>query len=186
MNKFYKILTFLFLLLIGYSPLSAVDVWDGTAVEWTQGSGTAEDPYLIETAENLAYLAKVVNGGDTLAGVYFSQTQDLDMDSLAWTPIGNASHSFNGVYDGKNLKIENVRISTGKYAGLFGKLKDATIQNLICNVATVKSRFTYCGGFAAYVKGDVSFENCCFLGMVSSSSNDSYSGGFVGYVNGEM
>ena len=35
--------------------------WNGNAEPWTKGSGTADDPYLIESAENLAWLAKSVN-----------------------------------------------------------------------------------------------------------------------------
>ena len=35
--------------------------WDGKTVPWTKGSGTNEDPYLIESAEHLAWLAKSVN-----------------------------------------------------------------------------------------------------------------------------
>ena len=41
--------------------LMAVNVWDGSSEPWTNGSGTMEDPYLIETAANLAYLAEKVN-----------------------------------------------------------------------------------------------------------------------------
>ena len=36
-------------------------IWNGKAEAWTQGTGTEEDPYLIESAENLAWLAKSVN-----------------------------------------------------------------------------------------------------------------------------
>lgn len=46
-------------------------VWDGTAKAWTKGSGTEADPYLIETGENLAYLAETVTAGETYEGVFF-------------------------------------------------------------------------------------------------------------------
>ena len=54
---------------------------------WTRGSGTAEDPYLIESAENLAYLRDQVNAGPTAnstnlgmySGVYFKQVVDIDL-----------------------------------------------------------------------------------------------------------
>lgn len=36
-------------------------IWTGNATPWAKGSGTSEDPYLIESAENLAWLAKSVN-----------------------------------------------------------------------------------------------------------------------------
>ena len=36
-------------------------IWTGNATPWTNGSGTEADPYLIESAEHLAWLAKSVN-----------------------------------------------------------------------------------------------------------------------------
>jgi len=36
-------------------------LWNGTAEPWTKGSGTEDDPYLIESAENLAWLANSIN-----------------------------------------------------------------------------------------------------------------------------
>ena len=47
----------------------AVNVWDGTSEPWTNGSGTETDPYLIETAANLAYLAQMVNEGYQAQGM---------------------------------------------------------------------------------------------------------------------
>lgn len=90
-------------------------IWTGNAEAWTQGSGTANDPYLIESAENLAWLAKSVNEKqdvDTVSGVspggaqwiayiyndvyayqneYFRLVIDIDLQKgqgLYWEPIG--------------------------------------------------------------------------------------------------
>lgn len=52
--------------------LSAKDTWDGTSDIWTKGDGTAANPYLVETAEQLAFISEMVNGGVTdYSGVYF-------------------------------------------------------------------------------------------------------------------
>jgi hypothetical protein len=91
-------------------------IWTGNAEAWTQGSGTANDPYLIESAENLAWLAKSVNEKqdvDTVSGVspggaqwiayiyndvyayqneYFRLVIDIDLQKgqgLYWEPIGS-------------------------------------------------------------------------------------------------
>lgn len=64
-----------------------VSVWDGTAEPWSQGSGTQEDPYLIESAQNLAYLSEAVNKSysngeyDTpaFADTCFLLTVDVDL-----------------------------------------------------------------------------------------------------------
>ena len=47
--------------LIGMVLKAQVSVWDGTAEIWTHGSGTQEDPFLIESAQNLAYIAVKTN-----------------------------------------------------------------------------------------------------------------------------
>ena len=80
----------------------AVNVWDGTSEPWTNGSGAVEDPYLIETAANLAYLAEKVNEGYQAQGMavfaetYFLMTEDLDLNNINWTPIGYVNTSLEG------------------------------------------------------------------------------------------
>ena len=45
------------------------------------GEGTAESPYLIKTAEQLAKLAKDVNEGvSTYENTYFKMVADIDLD----------------------------------------------------------------------------------------------------------
>ena len=52
-------------------------IWtDQAADSFAGGSGSKDDPYLIATAEQLAKLAKDVNGGETYAGQYFKLTAD--------------------------------------------------------------------------------------------------------------
>ena len=90
--------------------------WSGKAEPWTKGSGTTDDPYLIESAENLAWLAKSVNeridmqvtighspGGaeyytyhfydvNAYQDTCFSLVIDIDLgkpNNLFWEPIGN-------------------------------------------------------------------------------------------------
>ena len=84
--------------------LMAVNVWDGTSEPWTNGNGTYDDPYLIETASNLAYLAEKVNEGYQAQGMavfaetYFLMTEDLDLNNINWTPIGYVNTSLEGFY----------------------------------------------------------------------------------------
>lgn len=76
--------------------VSAQPYWDGTCdTEW-EGLGTADSPYLISTAEELAGLAKRTNADETFEGVYFRLTADLylsdpntsDEEKPLWEPIG--------------------------------------------------------------------------------------------------
>ena len=166
--------------MIWVGNLSAVDRWDGTSSEWTQGNGTAEAPYLIETAENLAYLAKVVNEGDSLSGIWFSQTQDLDMDSLIWTPIAaDSGMCFKGNYDGQGFKITNLNLINDSviYAGLFGHIEDVVIKNIKLE-AYVASDSSYSGGLAAFASGGIHIEGCDISGKISNGSG--IAGGIIG------
>lgn len=117
-------------------PLSllAQEAWDGTSVdtEW-EGLGTAESPYLIGTAAELAGLAKRTNADETFEGVYFRLTADISLsdpaaapeDKPLWDPIGRYSlinddpetnpggwygseHWFKGHFDGGGHAIRNL------------------------------------------------------------------------------
>lgn len=102
-------------------------VWDGTAKAWTKGSGTEADPYLIETGENLAYMAETVTDGETYEGVFFKLVNSLDMGGglHKFSPIGffneyadlenpgqmiDESKYFLGVFDGNGKTVDNVHI----------------------------------------------------------------------------
>ena len=119
------------------------DIWDGTATySFAGGTGTEKDPYLISTAEQLAYVATAVNQGvDTFSGKYLKLTQDLHLMNREWSPIGNDSYSFEGIFDGGNCTILGLKVTdnTLTYAGLFGKAANSTIQNLIISEANIET-----------------------------------------------
>lgn len=73
-----------------------VDTWDGTAVAFTKGRGTKEEPWLIENAEQLAYLAQQVNNGTDYKREHFRLVSDLDLSGNEWTPIGTEGNLFWG------------------------------------------------------------------------------------------
>ena len=118
------------------------DVWDGTiATAFGGGSGTQADPYLIYTAEQLAYLASSTNSGTTYSGKYFKLMNDLDLSNREWTPIGKGTLTTNtdaiqpyfaGHFDGNYHVIYNLRISNGatSYNGLFGMVYEGSLEKL--------------------------------------------------------
>lgn len=108
-------------------------VWDGTSKTiWTQGKGTKNAPYLIETPAQLAYLSAQVAAGKNYNGVCFLQTTDLDINSKSWNQIGGSSTPFAGKYDGGKHQILNIKNP------VFGYVQSATISNL-----TVAGASTY-------------------------------------------
>ena len=149
-----KIYILMMLVLTGTMAMAQTSVWNGGRALWTQGSGTEEDPYLLESADNLAYLAYMVNKGFETTGLHFRLTTDVDLngsEELQWVPIGlgdrcynedgcntgtagNIRPYFQGFFDGDNHYISNIYIdnSDGKYgnsAGLFGFTKGTTENN---------------------------------------------------------
>ena len=147
MKKLYIIML---LVLTGTMAMAQTSVWDGKRAIWTRGEGTEENPFLIESAQNLAYLAFVVNKGYTLEGLYFRLTTDIDLngsEDQQWMPIGmsglwfsedgcvrkvqgwgfNAQNYFRGHFDGgehsiSNLYIDNTDGIFGSNIGLFGNV----------------------------------------------------------------
>lgn len=128
------------------APVSAraegetVDTWDGTAVAFTQGRGTKEEPWLIENAEQLAYLAQQVNNGTDYEREHFLLVSDLDLGGEEWTPIGTGGKSFWGGFDGGGHTITGMTI-TGKeasYVGLFGECHNFTADSSYIKSVTVK------------------------------------------------
>ena len=59
---------------------------------FADGNGTENDPYIIETVEQLEAFRDSVNDGNTYAGEYIElvagETYDLSMLDEDWTPIG--------------------------------------------------------------------------------------------------
>lgn len=116
-----------------------VDTWDGTAVAFTKGKGTEDDPWLIENAEQLAYLAQQVNNGTDYQWVHFRLVSDLDLSGNEWTPIGINGKSFWGGFDGGGHTITGMTITgDGDYVGLFGECHNFTAASSYIKSVTVK------------------------------------------------
>ena len=152
---------------------SAPEPWDGTvATSFARGSGTEADPYIIETPQQLAYLASTTNAGTTYEGVYFEQGADLDLGGVQasngtwsgknWTSIGNniypAYASFGGKYDGGGFEILNLYCVNSGTVGLFGYLRSATIDNVTVRSGYVEQLKTSSGVFDLAWAGGIVFD----------------------------
>jgi len=147
-----KLLLITFTIIISMTASAQSLVWDGAAEPWTHGSGTEDDPYLIETPQNLAYIADVVNGEPDwnnnwkyrFADTCFLLTADIDLggaNGVTWDPIGTRTfHSnevrFAGHFDGGGHVISNMRVTNEKtyyydYYGLFGFADGGSIKNVV-------------------------------------------------------
>ena len=167
------------------------------------GDGSEASPYLICSLEELEFFRDDVNGGNTYEGKYIKLTDNIDLASIInWTPIGNKTSPFNGMFDGGNHIISNLVIKGQKeyvtgatyYAGLFGAMKGgatAGIKNLTIENADVTAclyvgailGYSYIGGIIenCHVKGNISVDAYSYAGIIVGRHD--YSAG--NNVNGE-
>ena len=141
-----------------------VDTWDGTAVAFTQGSGTKEDPWRIENAEQLAYLAQQVNNGTDYERNHFLLVSDLDLSGKEWTPIGTYGNPFWGGFDGGGHTITGMTI-TGKeasYVGLFGECRNFTAASSYIKSVTVKGANISGKSFVGAIAGEGANISDCY------------------------
>ena len=149
-----------------------------------EGTGTAEDPYLIKTKDDVAALVSAVGEtGITYAGKYFKQTADIDLSEVSdFTGVGAEKKPFDGYYNGDGHVVKLNIQSTGSRVGYFGLIGEgATVANL--TVEGSVSGSLYVAGVVAYAdNGFVSIENCVNKAEVYATSQ--YAAGVVAYVGG--
>lgn len=194
-----KVLQLFVVCLAAALVLPVVPAASGTAASFS-GSGTSEDPYLIQSAADLVKLSEVVYNGQlgTADGdVAFLLTVDLDLSSVCgegnnWQPIGKQSNSgqhkpFKCRFDGGNHTISNLYIdANGLSQGLFGEVSgEAVIRNLILDESCrVTSSGGDTGGLVGkvYGSGSVLFEN---IGIRARVDANLQAGGLFGLAYGK-
>ena len=146
-----------------------------------KGKGTADDPYLIEDAEDLA---KVTGSG------HYALANDIDLTDTKYagksiTPA--LSDAFSGTFDGNRHTISGLCINTKSKngVGLFGTVNGASIQNLKVEGSVTGTNSGFVGGIVGKTQGNVTITNCSFTGSVSATKSGSSNGagGIVGRVN---
>jgi hypothetical protein len=154
----------------------------------------------ITNETQLRDLANQVNSGNYFAGTTFVLDNDIELTS-AWTPIGNATNQFRGVFNGNGKSISGLRVSLWsartEYAGLFGYVGDGgQIKNLVVNVNSITITLrdfgisAYVGGLVGFYASTMAIENVgvnirdsiyANCGSYNSDpANSSYSGGLIG------
>ena len=170
--------------------------------DYLEGSGTAEDPFLIDSIGDLVLMRDAVNSdggvimtsdgnGVTAVSAFYRLTSDIDLSLVcskktgrSWAPIGDYSVNngwfFEGVFDGGGHTVSGLYIGNGKsYQGLFGYINNGKIMNL-----TVEGNLSVgdiSGILAGYMsRGQSLLFNCHSRGSIQGSYRI---GGIVGYGN---
>ena len=169
------------------------------------------NPYKISTEEELVYLSwatSFANGTATNAAASpprisrtdalrasYRQTEDLDLESCLWTPIGQNQHIFNdsngrfsGIFDGSSRSIRNLKVEVNSgLAGFIGLAFKADIKNLrLIDVDIVNnggdgiSRYAGTGGLVGAIYDTTKISNARVTGQIQSIAYPT--GGLVGEI----
>lgn len=144
-----------------------------------EGKGTSDSPYIIQNYEDILKLQKYVNEGNQFSGVYFVQTNDIDLNNKPWNPIGNGhdGNSFWGIYNGNGHCIKNIYVKQSQqFAGLFGHL-GGQVVNLRIESGNIYG--DVCGSIAAKSVGNNAVIANCI-------NNASLYGNYVGGIAGNF
>lgn len=132
------------------------------------GDGSATK-YTIRSAEELAHLATLVNGGNDFSGKTITLGKNIVLDGSDWTPIGTKDNPFKGTFNGRNGSTYYT--ISGLNGDLFG------VVNGIIQYVTIS------GGTGRLVNTLISgtVENCMSTAKVTGEG-----GGLVGTSTGTV
>ena len=184
----------------------AGEVWDGkVATGYAGGSGTETDPYIIETARQLAYLIKhdVVDSAGATNGKYYKLAADIYLNDVSnpdwksnnpnsWYEV-ESSKRFAGNLDGDGYTVYGLYYSGTASFGLIPWVDmwsyDVTIKNLVISDAYISTSAPFVGSVVGYVYANSSTRGAtltisdCFADdnvYIFSSNASAYIGGLVG------
>lgn len=145
------------------------------AVQALSGSGKADDPYLITSAEDFAEMPS------SNSGKYFKLTKDIEVNA----PYTN---EFRGNFDGDGHTIAfNYTGTSNENVGLFSTTNGATIENTtVAAQIKVSVGGSYgAAGLVGKIGGTTTIKNCGVYGKIENTVTGKQSnvGGIVGYIN---
>ena len=124
------------------------------------GSGTADTPYLIPSADAWNFLADKVNAGNNYAEKFFQLTKDISVTTMVGTGSGETpTYSFCGTFDGSGHVLTFNKEASENFVAPFRYINGATIKNLIVD-GTNTSSARCNGGMVAVADGVVTITNC--------------------------
>lgn len=183
MKYLYSLITFLLL----SCALHAQTPWSGASTAVTPNGNV----YSVSTAEELAWIAEQSHTTD-FSGYTIRLTADIDLGGTLephqeWQPIGDATHPFNGNFDGNNHVIRNLYISSGIFssAGLFAETGTAAeIHNLALAQGQIFINGVHdVGSFIGINRGKL--HHCFNMAEILANNGDRI-GGLVGTNDGEI
>lgn len=169
------------------------------------GSGTEEDPYLINSADdwNNKFLSDIKSRYD-YNGKFVKLTKNISIGNSYYNGAGDGGYTFKGTFDGDG---HTIKVGITYSYSLFDKVTGGTIKNLRvtgsydsnqdmggimyysegettienCIVSASITAAEHCGGFVNKVRNNtLTIKDCLFLGKIKQTKSDYNCGGFVG------
>lgn len=152
------------------------------------GTGTKDDPYLINTTDDWNFFAKSVAGGIDYYNKYVKLTNDITISTMVGVC---GDRPFRGTFDGDNHAITANIVSTvtddnddknSQGVAPFHFIKQATIQNLTV-AGQITSASKYAAGLVGWLDGNSNssyIKDCVVKAAITTSAD--YAGGFVGNI----
>ncbi len=160
------------------------DKWDGTSD--TSWYNEEDDEFVITTAEQLAGLAELVNGGNDFAGKTIKLGGEIDLDNQPWTPIGTYDGgAFSGDFDGQGHTISNLYINLpeegpGDAIGLIGVAENSEIKNVTVDNADITG-YSMVSTIAGHPSKGCTITDCHVTGDINLVATYAYVGGIAAY-----
>ena len=153
------------------------------------GTGTKDEPYLINTTDDWNLFAKSVGGGIDYSKKYVKLTNDITISTMVGVCDESGDRPFSGTFDGDNHTLTANITSTAtdddknnQGVAPFHLIKQATIQNLIV-AGNITSASKYAAGLVGWIDGkskDSNIKDCIVKATITTSAD--YAGGFVGNI----
>ena len=148
-----------------------------------KGDGSAESPYLVSTAAQLAHVSKHLDS-------HFYQTGEIDIADdpqfASGFPVIGGQTPFSGSYDGGGYGISNLRIqSPAEQVGLFAA-NEGRLQNIVLRSGEIRSNAatrSYVGGIVGINRPGGTITACSNGTRVTGGASSSI-GGICGYNDG--
>lgn len=164
--------------------LTSVGAW--ATVGPLSGSGTANDPYVIDCDQDWNTFAYEGNAAIYWAsGVHVKLGADIGTTTPVTATVGTSTHKYQGIFNGNGKELDIALHIDEDYAAPFRYVDGATIK-LLHVWGNVYTNGQYGGGLIGNVSGNnVEVKYCTnYVYIKNRTAGDRYHGGFVGKVEG--
>jgi hypothetical protein len=171
--------------------------WEGTPgapiptpnIDWFEGTGAPDDPYLVATGEQLALMGTA----SVLWDKEFVLTRDVVVAGLDVLRIGLCPGTdFTGTFDGAGHAVRGLAMDTSRYPALFpvglfghvapqGRIHDLVVENAAVQCGRDSSRIGILAGV-----NDGTITGCFTSGNVFGGNRNECIGAMVGFNRGTI